>query len=79
MAKIRRQEEVDALKEIGISESQYINLGYDDGRVEFADREEVVGELVYYIRKFKPDVLFAFDPGYIIKYGTRVITEPLPI
>jgi LmbE family N-acetylglucosaminyl deacetylase len=64
LAKIRRQEEVDALKEIGISEDHYVNLGYDDGRVEFADREEVVGKLVHYIRKFKPDVLLSFDPGY---------------
>ena len=64
LAKIRRQEEVDALKEIGISEDHYVNLGYDDGRLEFADKEEVVGKLVHYIRKFKPDVLLSFDPGY---------------
>ncbi len=64
LAQIRRQEEVDALKEIGLREENYINLGYDDGRLEFADREEAVGKLVYYIRKLKPDVLFAFDPGY---------------
>jgi LmbE family N-acetylglucosaminyl deacetylase len=64
LAKIRRQEEVDALKEIGISEDHYVNLGYDDGRVEFADKEEVVGKLVHYIRKFKPDVLLSFDPGF---------------
>jgi len=61
---IRRQEQLDAMKEIGLSAEHYINLGYDDGRLEFADREEVVGKLVYYIRKFKPDVLFSFDPGY---------------
>ncbi len=61
---IRRQEQLDAMKEIGLSEEHYINLGYDDGRLEFADREEAVGKLVYYIRKFQPDVLFSFDPGY---------------
>jgi LmbE family N-acetylglucosaminyl deacetylase len=64
LAKIRRQEEVDALKEIGISEDHYVNLGYDDGRLEFADKEEAVGKLVHYIRKFKPDVLLSFDPGF---------------
>ncbi len=52
------------MKAIGLSEEHYINLGYDDGRVEYADREEVVGKLVYYIRKLKPNVLMAFDPGY---------------
>jgi len=64
LAQIRRQEEVDALKEIGVPEENYINLGYDDGRLEFADKEEAVGKLVYYIRKIRPDVLFSFDPGY---------------
>ncbi len=64
LAKIRRQEQVDAMKEIGLSEDHYVNLGYDDGRLEFANKEEVVGKLVHYIRKFKPDVLMAFDPGY---------------
>ena len=61
---IRRQEQLAAMKAIGLSEDNYINLGYDDGRVEFADREEVVGKLVYYIRKLKPNVLMAFDAGY---------------
>ncbi len=64
LATIRRQEELAALNEIGIDEDHYINLGYDDGRLEFADREEVVGKLVYWIRTIQPDVLFAFDPGY---------------
>ena len=61
---IRRQEQLDAMQELGLSAEHYINLGYDDGRVEFADREEVVGKLVYYIRKLKPNILMAFDPGY---------------
>ncbi len=64
LAQIRRQEELDALKALGIPEDHYFNLGYDDGRLEYADREETIGKLVYYIRKLKPDVLFAFDPGY---------------
>jgi LmbE family N-acetylglucosaminyl deacetylase len=40
-----------------------VNLGYDDGMVEFADRQEVVAQLVRQIRRLQPDVLFAFDPG----------------
>jgi len=64
LAVIRRQEQLDAMKEIGLAEENYINLGYDDGRLEFADQEEAIGQLVYYIRKIKPDVLFSFDPGY---------------
>lgn len=64
LAKIRRQEEVDALKELGIPEDHYINLGYTDGMLEFADREEVVKQIVWWIRKLKPTTLMAFDPGY---------------
>jgi LmbE family N-acetylglucosaminyl deacetylase len=61
---IRRQEQLAAMKAIGLSEEHYINLGYDDGRVEYADREELIGKIVYHIRRLKPNVLMAFDPGY---------------
>ena len=64
LAEIRRQEEVDALAELGIPEENYINLGYDDGMLEFADKEEVVKQIVWWIRKLKPTTLMAFDPGY---------------
>src|SRR5699024_6696433 len=42
----------------------YINLGYTDGMVEFADREAVVKRIVYWIRKLKPTTMIAFDPGW---------------
>ncbi len=64
LAKIRRQEEVDALAELDIPEENYINLGYTDGMLEFADKEEVVKQIVWWIRKLKPTTLMAFDPGY---------------
>lgn len=63
LANIRLQEELAALKELGIPGEHYINLGYDDGLLEFENRKEVVAKLVRIIRKIKPDVLFAFDPG----------------
>jgi LmbE family N-acetylglucosaminyl deacetylase len=63
LAEIRRQEELAALKELGIPGEHYINLGYDDGLLEFEDRKAVVENLVRWIRKLRPDVLFAWDPG----------------
>jgi len=63
LAKIRRQEELAALADVGIPEDRYINLGYDDGLLEFQDEKEVVEKLVRLIRKIRPDVLFSFDPG----------------
>ena len=63
LAKIRRTEEVNALAALGIPEENYINLGYDDGRVEYADREEIIERIVYHIRRLRPNVVMAFDPG----------------
>jgi LmbE family N-acetylglucosaminyl deacetylase len=63
LAKIRRQEELAALADVGIPEDRYINLGYDDGLLEFQDEKEVVEKIVRLIRKIRPDVLFSFDPG----------------
>lgn len=64
LSKIRRQEQLAAMEAIGLSEENYINLGYDDGRVEYADKEELIGKIVYHIRRLKPNVLMAFDPGF---------------
>jgi len=63
LAEIRRQEELAALSELGVPGDHYINLGYDDGLLEFEDRKAVVENLVRWIRKLRPDVLFAWDPG----------------
>jgi LmbE family N-acetylglucosaminyl deacetylase len=63
LAQIRRQEELAALAELGIPAEHYINLGYDDGLLEFEDRKAVVENLVRLIRKMRPDVLMAWDPG----------------
>jgi len=63
LANIRLQEELRALKVLGIPSDHYINLGYDDGMLEYENKKEVVAKLVRLIRKIKPDVLFAFDPG----------------
>ncbi len=63
LALIRKQEEQAALATMGIPTDHYINLGYDDGMLEYEDKKEVVAKLVRLIRKIKPDVLFTFDPG----------------
>jgi LmbE family N-acetylglucosaminyl deacetylase len=63
LALIRRQEEQAALATMGIPTDHYINLGYDDGMLEYQDKLEVVTQLVRLIRRIKPDVLFSFDPG----------------
>lgn len=64
LSKIRRKEELEALSTLGIPEDHYVNLGYTDGMLEFADEEEVVKRLVRHIRRIQPDVLISFDPGW---------------
>ncbi len=63
LANIRRGEELAALAELGIPADHYINLGYDDGMLEYENRKEVVAQIVRLIRKIQPDVVFSFDPG----------------
>lgn len=63
LAKIRKQEEQAALAAMGIPGDRYINLGYDDGMLEYENKKEVVAKLVRLIRTTRPDVIFAFDPG----------------
>src|SRR5215471_13462488 len=63
LAEIRRKEELSALAELSIPGDHYINLGYDDGLLEFEDRKAVVENLVRWIRKLRPTVLMAWDPG----------------
>lgn len=64
LAEVRRGEQLAAMAELGLGEEHYINLGYTDGMLEFADRQEVVKQLVYHIRRLQPDVLMAFEPGW---------------
>ena len=63
LAEIRRREELAALAELRIPGEHYINLGYDDGMLDFEDRKAVVENLVRLIRKLRPDALLAWDPG----------------
>ena len=63
LARIRRDEELGALSELGISAEHYINLGYTDGMLELENKKEVIEKLVRLIRTYKPEVVIAFDPG----------------
>src|SRR5262249_59473103 len=62
LAAIRRQEELAALAELGIPASHFVDLGYDDGMLEFEDRKSVVENLGRWVRKLRPGVLLAWGP-----------------
>ncbi len=63
LARIRRQEEIDACAHLGIPESRIHWLGYDDGDLEYADPFILRGEVARFIKKYQPDVVFSPDPG----------------
>ena len=63
LAAIRRAEEEQACALLGIPKENITWLGYEDGDLEYADPRILRGEVARLIKKFRPDVVFAPDPG----------------
>jgi LmbE family N-acetylglucosaminyl deacetylase len=63
LARIRRAEEEDACKVLGIISESLIWLGYEDGDLEYADPQRLRGEVCRLIKKVRPDAVFCPDPG----------------
>lgn len=63
LAEIRRAEEEDACRQLGIPPENITWLGYDDGMLEYADARELTKQVAAEIRRYRPDVIFTIDPG----------------
>ncbi len=63
LASIRRQEEEDACEILGIPKDHITWLGYDDGMLEYVDRQELTRQVTREIRRHRPDAVFSIDPG----------------
>ncbi|MEM1249251.1 MAG: PIG-L deacetylase family protein [Acidobacteriota bacterium] len=63
LAAIRRAEEEDACRILGIPSENLTWLGHDDGMLEYVDPRELTREVAQHIRRVRPDVLFTIDPG----------------
>jgi len=63
LARIRRQEDIDANAILGIPEENIFWEGYDDGMLEYAPEKELVERVCWYIRKYRPDAVMCFDAG----------------
>lgn len=59
-AALRKREEEAAVKVLGIDALEW--LGYEDGWVDMVPKDQLRGDIVRMIRKYHPDILFAFDP-----------------
>jgi len=60
---IRKSEEEEACKLLGIPKENITWLGHDDGMLEYVDRRELTKQVTREIRRHRPDAIFSIDPG----------------
>jgi len=63
LASIRKSEEIEACRILGIPTENVNWLGYDDGMLEYADPRKLTKQVVREIRRIQPDAVFSPDPG----------------
>lgn len=63
LARIRMREEEEASRILGISKSNIHWLQFDDGMLEYANPRDLVEQVTGIIRKYRPFVVLAPDPG----------------
>ena len=63
LAAIRKGEEEAACEVVGIPAENIIWLGYDDGELEYADKQVLARRVAKLIRQNRPNAVICFDPG----------------
>lgn len=63
LAQIRRAEEEEACRILGIPAENIVWLGYEDGDLEYADPRVLRGEVSRLMKIHRPDAVFSPDPG----------------
>ena len=63
LARIRKAEEEEACRIIGIPKQNILWLQYHDGMLEYANARDIVEQVTGIIRRYRPDVVFSIDPG----------------
>ncbi len=63
LAAIRKAEEEEACRLLGIPAENITWLGHDDGMLEYVDRRELTKQVAREIRRHRPDAVFSIDPG----------------
>lgn len=64
LGKIRKQEDINAMKIYGIKDEDNIYLDLGDGKIE--NDLETIGKLAYQIREFKPNLIITHNPEDVI-------------
>jgi len=63
LARIRKTEEEEACRIVGIPKQNIHWLQYHDGMLEYANPKDLVEEVTKIIRSYRPDVVMSIDPG----------------
>ncbi len=63
LARIRKSEEEAGNRALGIPSDHLIWLGHHDGMLEYVDSKSLVEQATGIIRRYRPDVVMAVDPG----------------
>lgn len=63
LAQIRRAEEEEACRIIGIPKENIHWLQFHDGMLEYANPLDLVEEVTKVIRTYRPDIVMSIDPG----------------
>jgi len=59
-AALRKHEEEEAVKVLAVDHLEWLN--YEDGWVDMVPKDRLRGDIVRMIRKYRPEILLAFDP-----------------
>jgi LmbE family N-acetylglucosaminyl deacetylase len=63
LARIRKAEEEEACRIIGIPKENIHWLQFHDGMLEYASPKDLVAEVTKVIRTYRPDLVMTIDPG----------------
>ncbi len=63
LARIRKAEEEEACRIVGIPKANIHWLQFHDGMLEYASPRDLVEEVTGIIRKYRPDAVLSIDPG----------------
>jgi LmbE family N-acetylglucosaminyl deacetylase len=63
LARIRKAEEEEGNRILGIPKEQLIWLGHHDGMLEYVESKRLVEQATEIIRRYRPDIVMAPDPG----------------
>jgi len=63
LARIRKAEEEEACRILGIPKENLIWLTYHDGMLEYADPRDLVERVTGLIRTYRPEAVLSVDPG----------------